>query len=261
MTRYLFALAALGGSALALGQQGTLSPTGGKLVNLDTAAVPAANTSLFRADFRGFGGDEKTGYGTAELSFGLQQGWGAIIRGSFAGFRTFHGPGFDIRHGGTDIEGLVRYAVPTIPNLTIAAGASIPNTPAQDSPFLTSEIIYGIPNQGVDLYIGAKGVFRRDSTIAAVAGGFNAHLAEGFSVVGDITLPFTGRNTYSTSTGANQRRAIYGAALRYMPTTTTREQWSIDLGVTNGTGGTTGFSLTPALGNSVGVFAAATVRF
>ena len=240
--------------------QGPTNP-GPKLINLDTNWIPANNAWAIRGDIRAFGSSEKTFYGTLELTGGFQNGFGVTLRGSLANFVSFTGTGPTIRHGGSDMEAMVKYAVPQSNGLMVGAGVSLPNTPAQTHVFATGEAIYHFPTQGADLYLGGKGVFRKDSTLAGISGGFDVHAAPALDVIGDLTWPVTGHNTYNTSTGALERRAVYGVGLRFTPTMQMRQSVSFDLGVTNGIGGTTGFSLTPALGNSFGVYVGATMRY
>jgi hypothetical protein len=232
-----------------------------KLVNVDTNAVPARNSLSLHGDVRVFGGSEKQAYGHVELNAGLEKGFGVVIRSTFSKFSTFNGAGFDIRHGGSDIEGMLKYSVPSMPNLMIAGGISLPNTPAQNQAFGTAEAVYGFPTANATFYLGARGAFRQDSSIVGISGGFDARLGQGMDLVGDVTGIVSGRNTYSTNDGGLQRRPVYGVALRFSPQTTSRQQLSFDVGITNGIGGTTGFSLTPSLGNSFGFMLGATLRY
>lgn len=235
---------------------------GPKLINIDTEWVPAMNSWSLRGDIRGFGQDEKTLYGSLELNGGFSNGFGVAVRGTVSKFLNLVTPGFTIRHGGSDMEAMLKYAPAQVKGLMVGAGVSLPNTPAQNNAFATAEAMYHAPTTGVDVYLGAKGVFRKDSTLAGICGGFDAHIAQGTDFIGDLTVPVTGHNTYSTSTGAQERHVVYGAALRFTPQMVQmRQNVSFDLGVTNGLGGTTGFSLTSALGNSIGIYAAATIRY
>ena len=53
------------------------------------------------------------------------------------------------------------------------------------------------------------------------------------------------------------RRDVYGAAVRFGAAD---GRWNVDLGYANGTGSTTGFSLTPGLGGSGAFYIAFTAR-
>ena len=232
-----------------------------KLVNLDTNYVAPMNSASARADVRVFGNDEKQTYGTIELNAGLQKGFGLVVRGTFSKFTNFTGPGFVIRHGGSDLEAQLKYVSPTFPNLSVSAGASLPNTPAQDKLFGTAQAIYEVPLNKASLYFGAKGVFRQDSTIVGISGGFAFRAAEGFELIGDVTGILSGETSYNTGSGNREHRAVYGLGIRYTPKTVGRQQFSLEGGITNGLGGSTGFSMTPALGNTVGAYFGASVRY
>lgn len=236
-------------------------PSGAKLVNTDTTWVPKQNSWSLRADARLFGSSEKTVYGGLQLDAGVGNGFAVTLRGTAANFKSFDGTGFTIRHGGSDIEALVKYAVPQSNGLMIAAGGSLPNTPAQNKLFGVVEAAYRFPTREADFYLGGKEVFRKEA-LAGIFGGVDFRVAPGFDVVGDVTVPVTGHNTYSTDTGSLARRVVYGAAVRYSPAGNSKTTpFTVDVGITNGLGATTGFSLTPALGDSVGLFIAVGIRY
>jgi len=231
-----------------------------KLVNLDTDAIPANGAWAIRGDVRAFGSSEKTAYGTLEINRGFANGLAVTLRGSLARYLNFLGP-VTIRHGGTDLELLFKYVSPDSKGLMIAGGFALPNTPAQNQLFGTGEAVYHVPTRMADVYLGAKGVFKDTDALAALCGGIDARIASGFDIIGDVAAPVAGFNTYNTTTGARERKLVYGAALRFNPSGMNRGNFGVDLGITNGLGGTTGFSMSAALGNSVGAYAALTVRY
>ena len=258
----IFVSVALGfGSVLCFAQAPTATSAASKLINLDTPTIPAQNTAWARADVRVLGSNEKTTYGSLEVGAGLGSGLGLIVRGSAGKFSDFVQPTFTIRHGGSDIEAMLKYSSPMLSGLALAGGVSLPNTPAQNNAFFTGEALYQLPVTGADIYLGAKGVFRQDSTIVGLAAGFSVHAGPGLDLIGDFTGIVTGNNTYSTSTGALQRRPVYGLGLRFNTFVVPKQTITVEGGITNGIGGTTGFSLTPGLGNSVGAYLSASVRF
>ena len=231
-----------------------------KLVNLDTNEILSSGAWAFRGDVRLFGSDEKIAYGTGELSRGLSNGLSVTLRGTAARYLNFTGP-VTIRHGGNDLELLFKYSQPDGAGLMLAGGLALPHTPAQNKLFGTGEVIYRYPTRMADVYLGAKGVFNDTTSLAALCAGIDSKLASSFKIVADVSAPVIGNNTFNTTTGAQERKLVYGAALRFAPFGMGRGNVSLDLGVTNGLGGTTGMSLSPALGNSVGGFAALTVRY
>lgn len=247
------------------GQMGMMSGNSSlKLVSLDTPAMLPNGAFDLRLDYRGFGGTEKQGYGTGELNVGLGQGMGVILRSTFSSTGTFNGNGFAIRHGGNDVEALLKYSV-AMPGMggswAFVGGFAFPNTPAQKGSAEVAELLFQYPLQnGVDFYGGAKGVFKSNSNIAALCAGIDVNLGNNLHLIGDGNFAFTGENTYTTQWGLRARGSTYGAALRYN-FKQDRSQLGLDLGVTNALGGSTGFSMTPNLGDTVGIYAALNVRF
>jgi hypothetical protein len=235
--------------------------TAPKLINLDTTAIPPLNSAWARADVRVFGSSEKTTYGGLEVGAGLAKGLGLILRGAAGQFSDFPQPGFTIRHGGSDIEAMLKYSPPELNGLSLSAGVSQPNTPAQKNAFFTGEALYRLPITGADVYLGAKGAFRNNSSIVGISGGFSAHAAPGLDFIGDVTGIITGNNTFSTSTGNKLRRAVYGLGLRFSTFVVPKQSLTFEAGITNGIGNTTGFSLTPALGNTIGFYLSAGMKF
>ncbi len=232
----------------------------GKLVNLDTDQIPPNGIWDVRGDVRVFSSSEKTAYGTLEISKGINNGLAVTLRGSVASYLNFSGP-VTIRHGGNDLE-LMFKSVPTEGRgLMLAGGLALPHTPASHQLFGTAQAVYNVPVSFADAYLGAKGVFRDTAALGALCAGLDVHVGSGFNLVGDVAFPVVGTNTFNTTTGVAERKVVYGAALRFAPFAANRGNMSLDLGVTNALGGTTGFSMSAALGNSVGVYAAASLRF
>jgi hypothetical protein len=160
-----------------------------------------------------------------------------------------------------DGEALIKYSYPKWTNFAVLGGVAFANTPDHQDGLGVAEAVYEYPFKGFELYGNAKLVSGGDTTLFAVAVGGSVDIVQGFQLIGDFTLPFSGKNTYSTSTGNTGRDEIYGVALRYTLPGHTKGSLSFDAGITNGLGGSTGFSLTPSLSSSVGLFVAATCRF
>lgn len=232
-----------------------------KLVDMDTPLVLEGGKFEALGQVRVFGGDEKQAYGHVELNGGLGHNLGFVLRSSFSGNNTFHGNGFDIRHGGSDFEGMLKYQVPELPNLAFEGGLAYPNTPAQKHVFGTGQVVYEIQANPVNFYVGARGVAGPHSNLAGIGAGLSAAVTPEFELFGDATWVFTGENTYSTTDGSLQRRSVYGVGVRYTGAVTGGPNYSIEVGASNAIGGTTGFSLTPALGSNIGFYASVRVRF
>ncbi len=232
---------------ISAGAQGVASG----LVNISTPSIVAPQQIGFRADVRVFGGDEDTTYFGAGIRYGLSNNWELGIGTSMAQFQTYNIPGGGaIRHGGSDIELSAKYSVKQTDKTAVSGeiGVGFPNTPAERSSHLTAGITGSMNmGSGIDLYINPRVAFITDNSLIGFGMGAKARLAHHISLIADYTPILSGANTIDATTGNQRSRDIYGAALRYI---TNNGSVAVDLGWTNGTGFTTGSSLTPGLGNS-----------
>jgi hypothetical protein len=231
-----------------------------RLINLDTPATPARGVLTFRGDLRIFGAEEDLTYGTLQLGYGLRDNLQLMLRAGVAGEKDFTGPGFTIRHGGTDVELLAKWRPPNYPYWALALGVSIPSTPAQNGVNLTTQLLYQRPlGSNVIVSFVPKAVFVKDNPIVGIGGGMSVRLNDMVEVVGDITGIVSGNNTRSVLTGDRIRGEVWGVALRFAPRAASHGL-TVDLGVTNGTGGTTGLSVTPGLSGSAAIYLSLTWR-
>jgi hypothetical protein len=246
-------------------------PADTNLVHLDTPAVLAERQVAGRLDLRVFSDKEDITYVSAAAHYGLGRGWEVAARGAFGGRKTFalggSGGGLGIRHGGGDVELLAKYRFPTpaappgpsrVLRVAGMVGVAFVDTPAQSDLVPTLGIAAAFPaGENVTLYANPRAVFLDDNTIFGIGVGARARLTNNLAVVGDVTWVVAGDNTRSVTTGERRRRDVFGIAVRYAaPDGAT----SFDLGYANGTGSTTGFALTPGLGNSGALYAALTFR-
>lgn len=243
---------AFAATALSLCLGGMAQGQSNYLINTQTGLLPLKNSWEVRATGTFFGNDEKLGYFGLNGLYGLGNGWAVSFNGGFAAEKTKTFGGLNVRTGGTDVELQAMYAPAEWKGFMVAAGVSKPSTPNQDEAFFTARGVYGYHFDGFDGYLGASGVFREDSTLAAITVGVESKPSHGFSVLGEFNGVVTGDNTYN-SNGQTRRVSTYGVGVRY------RKPESVDmmsflLAWTNGLGSTTGFSLTPGLNNSGALF-------
>ncbi|MCW5942862.1 MAG: hypothetical protein KIS66_11550 [Fimbriimonadaceae bacterium] len=258
--RSLSVVGALAGSALVMSQTAGGSE---RLINLDPSGPLGVGKVRADASFAFHKGDEGRTYMSASAGFGLSPGWEVGLRTSGARRGSFAGPGFTIDTGGRDFEIYAKYAITALPGLTVTGGVSFPDTPAQDKQFVTAAAMYAVPNPGQShrLYVGAKAAMRADSNIWALCGGFAAPVGNGVEIVGDVTGILRGNNTIGTDSGNRTKRAVFGLGLRYTPKLAEGTPTaSVTLGLSNGLGSTTGFSMTPALGGSMALTLGVSVR-
>ncbi|MEZ0327009.1 MAG: hypothetical protein ACAH95_14005 [Fimbriimonas sp.] len=208
-----------------------------------------------RVDFRAFSGREDLVYTGLGINYGLGNGLEGILRGSFAPNRT---TGL-VRHGGSDVELAVKLRPQSGSSpYAVLIGVALPNTSTQTKAVATAGLMAGFGNEKIAGYLNPRAVFLDRNTLVGIGIGGSARLDKNLRLIADVTALVSGENTRDTATGQRLRRTIYGAALRY--TASANYDFTIDLGVANGTGSTTGFGLTPGLNNSAAVFLALTIR-
>ncbi len=250
-----------GASPEARAQDDLLLPTDSKLVNTENPSVLAKGTLTGTLEARALRGAEDLVYGGLALRLGLGRGLEGILRGAGAERKTFALPGGGgIRHGGTDVELALKYGMsePAKSGVAGLIGISFAGTPAQSDPFMTLGFSAGIQaSSTISLYANPRVVFIDDNIISGFGVGAQVRLSNQLSVIGDYTAT-SGSNTRSTATGALIQRDVYGVAIRYGGA---EGRYHIDLGYSNSTGATTGFSLTPSLGGAGSLYAALSGRF
>jgi hypothetical protein len=210
---------------------------------------------------RFFGSKQDGVFADLRLDYGLVTGLAAALRGTAGPRRVYGGGLFTIRHGGCDAELLLRYMPPGTQRCAVEIGVSLADTPAQKDLFPTVQLLHARDlGSGLTLNLAPRAVFIEDNTLVGIGGGLALRLTDTGELVADATAIVHGDNTYSTSTGARARRAVWGVALRMMPSGGDRHR-TIEIGVTNALGGTTGMSLTPGLGGSLAGYASYGCRY
>jgi hypothetical protein len=237
----------------------TNPPTDDDLVTLTTPSVLAPGKGIFDLDFRSFIQDDKLFRTGAAVGLGFGGGWEAEIRGDFSDIGTYDtSSGTQIRFGGNDGEALVKVKITG--ELSVQGGFSYSNTPAQ--PGRTASVVgasYGYKlNPQLSLYANPRAVILDSNSLVGLGLGASYVCSDAVTLIGEVTPLLAGDNTLSTVDGSRQRVTLYGIALR---TTKLVKGVAIDLGYTNSTGQTTGFSLTPGLGNAGAVYLRATSHF
>ena len=222
-----------------------------RLINVDGPSVTPTGGWRLGLGMSIHRSDEARTYMSLDGRFGLENGFELGMRGTLAPVGRAN-TAANIRTGGTDWETTLRYAVPQLQGLMLSGGISFPNTPAQNTPFVTYGVAYQVPMALTQykLYVGSRGVLRSGSTIMGISGGISAPLGPGLELMGDFTAIVRGVNSRDSRTGNTVRRAVYGFGIRYQPMTLTDKfDWSVYVGLSNAIGLTTGTSLSTALGN------------
>jgi hypothetical protein len=231
------------------------------LINLDGPRLLERGMDAGRLDVRAFGGKEDLVYSSLSARVGLGHDWEGAVWASVAGRKSLLLPGGSaIRHGGSDVELLARYRFlreglhRSGTSLTGLIGVALPDTPARTSAALTLGLsATNSPGRRVAFTLNPRVAFLDNNTLFGVGLGVQLRLGGRISLIGDYTPLLTGDNTRDTTSGALMHRDLYGVAIRY---SAPEERLTLDLGFTNGTGATTGFSLTPGLGGSGAIYLA-----
>lgn len=231
------------------------------LVNIATPETLTAKQIGLRADVRAFNGDENTVYVGPGVRYGLSDNWELGVSSALAQFRTFAAAPGNIRHGGSDVELAAKYATRQSGKYAYSAqiGIGLPHTPSQLGPILTLGMAGSVaPCSRFVLYVNPRAAMVANNTIVGFGFGAKIKLTNHVSLLGDYTPILTGVNTANVTTGGAVGRDVYGAALRYV---LGQGVAAIDLGWTNGSGLTTGSSLTPGLDKSSAFYAALSVKY
>ncbi|NLI01074.1 MAG: hypothetical protein GX446_16450 [Chthonomonadales bacterium] len=233
----------------------------GPVLNLDAPGCPDPGKTVWSGGVRIFGSKQDAKFGDLRLDYGVREGLALTLRGTAGERRTFVAPSFAIHHGGNDAELLLRYMPPQTPRCALEIGVSYADTPAQKDTFPTVQLLHQRPlSSTITLLLAPRAVFIEDNTLVGIGGGLAWKINDTGELVADVTGIVHGDNTYNTHTGERVRRAVWGVALRMRPENGDR-QTTIDLGITNALGGTTGMSLTPGLGGSLAGFVAFGCRY
>lgn len=235
--------------------------TENSLINISTPDILAPRQIGARVDARVFGGDEDTTYLGVGIRYGLSSNWEIGVGSSLAQFKSFTLPGGGtVRHAGTDVELTAKYATHQSNKFGLSGqvGVGLPNTPAQKSAHLTLGITGSMSaSSAADLYVNPRVVMINNNSILGLGLGARVKLIKQISLLADYTPILTGANTIDATTGTQRSHDVYGAALRY---SISSGNVAVDLGWTNGTGFTTGSSLTPGLGNSSAFYLALNIK-
>jgi len=230
-----------------------------RLVNIESATTTLKGSVSVGADVRFFDHPEDLTYLSGELRYGLLDRLEVGIRGVAGGQRAFlTSGGPTVFHGGHDAEFFGKYHVGSFGRVNVSAlgGISFPNTPAQGSSAGTFSGIAAMQfNDRITGYLNPRAVFLSGNSIVGIGVGGSVRLSDHIHLVGDWTGIVSGDNTRSTTDGSRIRRDVWGIAFRFTHPSDTNTI-DIDLGWGNATGSTTGFSLTPGLGDATAFYIA-----
>jgi len=223
-------------------------------IGLTTPFVLGKDKSQVGLQVNAFGGSDQLLRTGVSLAHGLADNWQVKIAGTFARFDTFDlGSGQSIGYGGSAGDLLWKYRSPGTIDFAIEAGLGYSNTPAQEQKVETLASLsasYSVAS-GLQVYVNPKLVTLIDNPLFAVAIGANVDVAPGISLFGDWTPYVSGDNSLSTADGSRVKQQLYAFGVRFSKLA---GGLAVDVAYTNIIGQTAGFSLTPSLGNTGGLY-------
>ena len=219
------------------------------------ATPPQKNNSIY-LDVRTFGGDEGITYFSAGAKTDFDGKCRLVARTTLAkhGHTTVtDGSGAVIHHGGNDFELGVEHDWTPDASFTGYVGLAYADTPAQDKKFAMTGRLDWHHSMDANSQISAnvRAVGLDSNTIVGIGAGWEYETPEGGGFSAKGTDVVAGENTRSTFDGKREKRNLYETAVRYTPKGSTV---TYSVGYSNTLGRTTGFGLTPSLGNTGGVF-------
>lgn len=225
------------------------------LLNLDTPELPQPRQGLYHFDIRASGGTEgKTYYGIG-AQFGLARNFSLLARATFSDPRLFTNSVIPIRHGGHEAEIAGKWLLLDRGDVKWAmqAGVLFPHTGLRRAVAGTVQSLLSRKlGEKTTVYFVPK-LILQDRTLLTLGGGVHYRFNSDWDLFGDIQGAVSGDNTFRTDTGGRTKQEVWGVGFRYTPSAY-RGQVSLDLGVTNGLGRTTGYSTQPGLAGNTAFY-------
>ncbi len=211
-------------------------------------------------DARIFDGREENEYYSGTLNYGLGGGYDLLVRFTTAEEVSFFAGNQEFFTGGDDVEVQIRRACALFPGAVLAVGASFPDTPHQDDDetFITASLTYSQNiGEGADFIYGVRTVINEGNELAGFSAGLNADISGNLSLATDVTAIIDGTNVHSMWGGNHEARMLYSAVLQL----DVNDSLSLQAGITNMLGATTGMSLSAGAARTNAVVFGGTLRF
>lgn len=231
------------------------------LLNLDTSAIPAQRQGVYSLDIRAVGGrDGQTYFGPGAM-FGIGRNLALVARVTFSDKNIYTGSTIPIRKGGSEAEVAVKWKLFDRGDVQFAlqGGVLFPHTGLRRSVAGTLQPILSRKLGDKTLVVFNPKIIFDDRTLITLGGGVHYRFNTDWEVFGDLQGAISGDNTFRTDTGQRTQQEVWGVGFRYTPASY-NGQVSLDLGVTNGLGRTTGYSTQPGLAGSTAFYVGFTYR-
>ena len=248
-------------AAVAAGAQTAAPLKDADFIGLTTPKVLGQGKLLLGLQYTSFGASDNLARGGISLGYGLGNNLQVKIEGTFSPFDSYLlSSGNVVQYGGSAGDFVIKYGFPGVVDYAIEAGVGYSSTPAQEQ--VVETVVGGTAGysitSGVRVYVNPKLITLIDNPIFAVAIGASVDVAPGISLFGDWTPYVSGTNSLSTIDGSTSTDQLYAIGIRFTKLT---PGLSLDLAYTNIVGQSYGFSVTPSLGDTGGLYVGLTYGF
>ncbi len=205
-----------------------------------------------------FSGDKVGDYGSASLSYRLNPHFRLVSRLTSSKFRMFDGGGFVIIDGGREFEEMGYFNFGDAPGVEVGIGASCPDTNDRGKQsILTYDIGWTRPSGRNKFRFGLRGLATGSNMGMLSVQATHPLNNSWLSLDAFFGAMVWGENTRSTLSGKVQDIPIGRLGVLAEPA----GPFHAELAITNQLGMSTGFSMTPILGNRYGISLMVGVRF
>ncbi|MCS6775703.1 MAG: hypothetical protein RMJ43_01925 [Chloroherpetonaceae bacterium] len=225
------------------------------LLNLETAEIPPLRQGVYHFDIRASAGKEGTTYYGPGALIGIGRDLAFLARATFADRRLFTASAVPIRRGGHEAELAVKWR-PVLREdwqFALLGGVLFPHTALRRAVAGTLQPILTYQLGGRTLLVFNPKAVLGERVMVTLGGGVHYRFNPDWEMFGELQGAIAGENGFRTDTGLRRRQEVWGFGIRYTPFPY-RGQVSLDLGVTNGLGRTTGYSAQAGLAGSTSFF-------
>ncbi len=227
------------------------------LINLETPVTLGRRKTLYGVEVRPFGSKEASTFVFLEGMYGLTDRLTLLARGGGSMRRYYQNGLLQVPHGGQEVEFGARYrlAAPKEYRLSVEGSVLYENT------LLNNKFLFAAQAMASRQFLGDKltvllspRVFLADRSFGTVGLGLTYQIDSDLALVADGQIVVFGENAVRTGDAARIGQEVWGLGLRYSPASVLNGRASLELGVTNGIGRSSGFSATSALSGSASVY-------
>ncbi|HVT13070.1 MAG TPA: hypothetical protein VHE55_12470 [Fimbriimonadaceae bacterium] len=229
---------------------------------LGMAIVATSAWAQYKGDLTLTGGRfaryESLDYGSAALTYRLTTNVRLALRMTSSKTAVFDGGGFSVAHGGKDREAMGYFSPSDHPDVEIGVGLAAPDTTDRNQQVqATFDLGWKRTARHIQLRFGLRGVLTGSEIAMASLQALAPVGPAGFSLDVEGGVTTWGENARSSVNGKAISLPIGKLGIRFDQ----NGPLHAEIALTNQLGATTGFGMTPTLGNRYGLSLSAGVRF